>query len=677
MTQPSTLEVEGLRVSLPTLDGTQLVVRGVDLHVRRGETLCIVGESGCGKSMTSLALMNLLPRSAVREVDRLILQGEDLRGADEARIEALRGDRMAMIFQEPTTALNPAYTVGEQLIEGIRHHRKLIRRGDAVARAAELLGTCGIGQARLRLRQYPHQLSGGMRQRVMIAMALMTEPALLIADEPTTALDVTIQAQILGLLRQLQHRFDLAIILITHDFGVVSRFGDRVAVMYAGEIVETAPTETLLRQPMHPYTKALLSCMPGVRSGGSRLGYLQGQVPSLIGEVAGCQFRNRCPKAAEACARAIPQRMIAPDRYYRCVIPPAAATGSQALAEPAAAQAAKTGTSTAASAITLMDVAVIYRVRQGLFDPPKTLKALRGIALDLAPGLALGVVGESGSGKSTLARVMLGLERPRSGTVRLFGRDLGTFGRAALARTIQPVFQDPYSSLNPRRTVGATIRLPLDVHRIGTPAERDHAVERMMDLCGLPRRLASSYPAELSGGQRQRVAIASAVILRPPILICDEPTSALDVSVQSQILNLLQDLRAELGLTSVVISHDLNVIRYLADRIVVMYLGAIVEAGSARQVLQTPRHPYSQMLLATSAEAGLEAMQVSEPPSALALPSGCTYRTRCPLAMPICTEMAPPLRAVDGHDWACHLEPVGNDLDPGDRSGTMDIKQLE
>ena len=602
MTCETTLEVRGLEVSIPLLAGSLHAVRGVDLHVRRGETLCIVGESGCGKSMTSLALMGLLPPRAQRTAASIRFMGEELSGASESRMEALRGDRMAMIFQEPMTALNPAYTIGNQLVEGLLRHKRGTTHAAATARAISLLETCGIGEAGRRLNQYPHQLSGGLRQRVMIAMALMTEPSLLIADEPTTALDATIQAQILDLLKKLQQEFSLAIILITHNFEVVQRVGDRVAVMYAGEVVETGATADVLAKPTHPYTRALLSCIPSgtPRGGGERLGFLPGTVPSLVGDLQGCQFRNRCSLASAACEAAVPRRSAAAAHEYLCVIAPEQMPPRERLDAVRA-----TGTASIVAAITtpaieLRDVEVTYSISHGMFVPKGTLRALRGVNLSVFPGQVLGIVGESGSGKSTLARIVLGLEKATAGEVLLKGRAVSTHGRAARARIVQPIFQDPYSSLNPRRTLAATIRLPLEIHGMGSSADRDAAVTRMMDLCGLPARLAHALPSQVSGGQRQRVAIASALVMKPEIVVCDEPTSALDVSVQAQILNLLKDLKAELNLTYVVISHDLNVIRCLADRVAVMYLGAVVEDRPADELFAAPAHPYSRTLLSAT-----------------------------------------------------------------------------
>jgi peptide/nickel transport system ATP-binding protein len=661
MSAAPVLEVDDLAVAIPTGAGVLHPVRGIGLELARGDALCIVGESGSGKSMTALALMNLLPPRARRSARTLRLLGEELAAASEPRMRALRGDRVAMIFQEPMTALNPAYTVGEQMVEGLLYHRPGTTRARATRRAVELLETCGIAQAKLRLRQYPHQLSGGLRQRVMIAMALMSKPALLIADEPTTALDVTIQAQILALLGRLQRDFALAVILITHDLGVVRRFGHRLAVMYAGEIVETQPTEALFARPMHPYTRALLACSPTAAARarpGAKLGFLPGTPPHLVGDLAGCQFRMRCVLARPECAGSVPKHDL-DGGFYRCIIPPAAALSEAArtAAEPPAARV----TPESGPAIELAGIAVDYRVSAGLFAAARTLRALRGVDLSLRRGEVLGIVGESGCGKSTLARVMLGLERPTAGTARILGRDVVAYERRVLARAIQPVFQDPYSSLNPRKTVATIIREPLDVHGIGDGAARRAAVREMMDLCGLPARLAPAYPSQLSGGQRQRVAIASALAMKPAIVVCDEPTSALDVSVQSQILNLLQDLRAELGLTYVVISHDLAVIRHLAERIAVMYLGKIVEEGPAAEILSSPRHPYAQMLLdaslAPAARAAASAEKSSaEYPNPLAPPAGCGFHPRCPRAVERCRAEAPALEAIaPGRRSACHL----------------------
>jgi peptide/nickel transport system ATP-binding protein len=651
-----TLRAQGLEVDIALAAGTLHAVRGVDLHVARGETLCIVGESGCGKSMTALALMGLLPPRARYTATSIRLQEQEIAHAPESRLQQLRGDRMAMVFQEPMTALNPAYTIGNQLVEGLLQHQPSMTHARATARAVGLLETCGIGEAARRLHQYPHQLSGGLRQRVMIAMALMTEPDLLIADEPTTALDATIQAQILDLLKELQQKFSLAIILITHNFEVVHRIGNRVAVMYAGKIVETGTKDEVIGDPRHPYTRALLSCVPsesGYRPG-QRLGYLPGAVPSLVGTLQGCQFRERCDKAQAQCTQAIEWQTVNDAHGYQCVITPDTPWAASAGTRPANATATR-GESDAAVAIALRSVTVTYPVSNGLFAAKGRLQALRGIDLQVRSGQALGIVGESGSGKSTLARVMLGLEQPTSGDVLLMGQSVASHGRAARASIVQPIFQDPFSSLNPRRTLAATIRLPLDIHGIGTSAERDAAVARMMDLCGLPARLAQALPSQISGGQRQRVAIASALVLRPRIVICDEPTSALDVSVQAQILNLLIELRSELNLTYVVISHDLNVIRCLADRVAVMYLGSVVEERPAQALFERPAHPYSQMLLSAALHDAASTAVIGEFPNPLHPPSGCAFHPRCARAHEICHSQAPRIHLHGDGATACHF----------------------
>ena len=648
------LDVQGLTVDLPVAGGSLHAVRGVDLRVGRGETLCLVGESGSGKSMTALSLMALLPARATRQARRLALLGQDLLAADEAHMRELRGHRVAMVFQEPMTALNPAWTIGEQLVEGLLRHVPGTPRAEATARAVQLLQTCGVGEAARRLGQYPHQLSGGLRQRVMIAMALMTGPELLIADEPTTALDATIQAQILDLLRSLQREFSLALLLVTHNFEVVRRIADRVAVMYAGEVVESGPVDAVLQSPAHPYTRALLACAPSALHGG-RLASLPGTVPTLVGALSGCQFRNRCRWAEAACAAEVPQRQRADGHVYRCVRAPDApdAAASADEAHPAATAAAPAEASSV-DALAAHDLHAHYPVPLGPLRRKARLHALRGVSLRLPKGASLGIVGESGSGKSTLARMLLGLESPSGGTVSLFGRAVGDYARAERALRVQPVFQDPYGSLNPRRSVAATVRLPLDIHGIGQPSERDALVRRMLAQCGLPERLAGALPAQLSGGQRQRVAIASALVMRPGLLVCDEPTSALDVSVQAQIVNLLNDLRAELGLSLVVISHDLGVIRRLSERIAVMYLGSVVEQRRTDALFAAPAHPYTELLLSAAAPAGRSDTPGAEFPDPLAPPPGCAFHPRCPHASERCRREAPPLRALPDGEVACH-----------------------
>jgi peptide/nickel transport system ATP-binding protein len=478
----------------------------------------------------------------------------------------------------------------------------------------------------------------------MIAMALMNSPELVIADEPTTALDVTIQAQILHLLAGLQRELGMAMILITHNLGVVARVADRVAIMYAGEIVETAPTAELFAAPRHPYTRGLLDCL--------QLGSIPGMVPSLVGEVRGCAFAARCPQVQPVCRTdAPPIRQRGAGHSYRCVLRDEPRHGMET--------AAAGSVSTIGSEVMLAarNVSASYEVSAG-FLRKQTLRALRDVTLELRKGEIFALVGESGCGKSTLARVLLGLLRADTGAVQLSGEPLSGF--KPLARRVQPVFQDPYSSLNPRKTVAEIIRRPLDLHRIGTPAERRRELARMMELTGLPERLAGAYPNQISGGQRQRVAIARAIIMKPEIVLCDEPTSALDVSVQSQILKLLLELRDELGLTYLFITHDLSVVRQLATRIAVMYLGEIVEIGDARSVLDAPRHPYTRALLESvmtvAPGAGVPDTRIGHSfPNPLDIPSGCAFHPRCPAAMPECSGAVPLATRHDAVTVRCHL----------------------
>jgi len=654
------LTVADLRVDIPLARGVLHPVRGVSFELARGETLGIVGESGCGKSLTALALMGLLPPAARVSAAALALGGTDLLTLSQARYaREVRGSRMAMIFQEPMTSLNPVYTIGRQLTEAMRLHRACTR-AEATERAAHLLERVGISGARRRLNQYPHQLSGGQRQRVMIAMALMNEPELLIADEPTTALDVTIQAEILRLLAQLREELGMALVLITHNLGIVSRIADRVAVMYAGEVVESGPTTELFADPLHPYTRGLLASVPqpGATAPGSRLGSIRGIVPSLIGEIGGCAFRARCDHARDACVETPPNRAPTAGRAYRCVMEPAEARAAMPAAGEGGVETGRTP-----EAVTLLaahDLACHFSVKPGLFAKPQRLSAVNGVSLELKRGEVLALVGESGCGKTTLARMLLGLLPPDEGRVTLDGADVSTLDHRAVARKVQPIFQDPYSSLNPRHTIGEIIRRPLDVHALGEPRERGERVEEMMARVGLPRRLTHSYPNQLSGGQRQRAAIARAIIMRPEIVVCDEPTSALDVSVQSQILNLLKDLRDSLELSYLLITHDLAVVEHMADRVAVMYLGEIVETGGASEIFRAPRHPYTQALLASALTvtpaAGIPDNRMGGTfPNPLEPPSGCKFHPRCPAAMAVCSSRAPAVTGTHDAFVRCHL----------------------
>ena len=653
---PSVIDVAGLSVDIATPLGPLHALRDVTFSIRRGETLALVGESGCGKTMTSLAVMGLLPAAAQRSAIRLSLEGRDLLTADRKTLEHLRGARMSMVFQDPMTSLNPVYTVGNQLEEIYLYHNRGSRR-QARERAEFMLNRVGISAPQERMRQYPHQLSGGLRQRVVIAMALMCEPALIIADEPTTALDVTIQAQILHLLKDLQREFDTALMLITHDMGIVARVADQVAVMYAGRIVEQGRTANVFATPRHPYTQALLRCIPNPQQDGS-LGSIPGRVPSLIGDTPGCLFRNRCGFAMADCAtQDISLHSVGEGHGVRCLLAPAERKAAAATVVPIATPPRR---ETSAVALACRDLGRTFHLRQGLFGKTRDLHAVQDVTLDLRRGEVLAIVGESGSGKTTLARMLLGLLPATSGAVMLDGKPITDYSAHDIARRIQPIFQDPYSSLNPRKTVHQIVSAPLQVHALEHGDERRRRVDEMLDKVGLSRRQGQSYPNQLSGGQRQRVAIARALVMKPTIVVCDEPTSALDVSVQAQILNLLSDLRRELGVTYLFISHDLAVVRHMADRVAVMYLGRIVESGRAADIFDDPRHPYARALLASALtpdpQLKLPDVQLAQGfPGMFAPGAGCQFRPRCPQASGLCASAAPPAIREGERMVECHL----------------------
>jgi len=601
MDDTSLLHIDDLDVTLPTAAGPLRAVRGMNLSLRKGEALGIVGESGSGKSMTALALMRLLPPGARLRAGALRYAGHDLEAMPDADFAAqIAGRGIAMIFQEPMTSLNPVYTIERQMTE------LMVRDGASAARAREralyLLDRVKVPDPAHRLRSYPHQLSGGQRQRVMIAMALMTEPQLLIADEPTTALDVTVQAQILELLAELRQEFGMAMILITHDLAVVANAVDRVMVMYGGQPLESGPARTVLGDPRHPYTRGLLECAPGKAGRHARLNAIPGIVPSLVDPLPGCVFGPRCAHATAECRNGdIARTPRDAQGWFRCLHP-------QAAAQPAIATRANTADTGVAqpparpSADIVLSATHITRTfsqRKGIFGKPYQVRAVDDASLQVAHGETVAVVGESGSGKSTLARILLGLDDPDQGEVRLDGRPVAGLSAAERARLVQPVFQDPYSSLNPRRPVGEIVARPLALHGEAGAADLRRETLRMLERVGLPQRVIHSYPNQLSGGQRQRVAIARALILRPRLLLCDEPTSALDVSVQAQILNLLQDLQEEFGLSMLFITHDIGVVRKIADRVAVMRDGRIVETGPAGTVLERPSHDYTALLLSS------------------------------------------------------------------------------
>jgi peptide/nickel transport system ATP-binding protein len=665
------LEVRDLRTYIDARRGVVKALDGVTFSVRRGETLGLVGESGSGKSMTCLSILRLVPQPGGRIVGgELIFDGEDLLAKSDEEMRRLRGSRIAMILQDPMASLNPALTVGEQIAETVRLHRGL--RGRVLdQRVLELLRQVRISDPEHRVHAYPHQLSGGIRQRVAGAIAISCQPSLLIADEPTTSLDVTIQAQYLRLLKEIQRATNLALVFVTHDLGIVAKLCDRVAVMYAGRIVETGTTRDIFTEPRHPYTIGLLSCLPTLRRGRARLTAIDGQPPDLASVPPGCSFAPRCRLAEPPCHESRPALEPAGrDRLVACrrSDDTATAAGRDALTL------TTIGVASPEPELPVGDVVLEARALTKHFPLSRgsifgrtigTVKAVDGVDFVLRRGETLGVVGESGCGKTTTGRLVLNLERPTSGAVSfrgrelpsLRGRDLGEYRRA-----VQAVFQDPYSSLNPRLTIRTTVGEPLARTRPDlTKAEIGERIAESLTRVGLRPRVADDYPHELSGGQRQRVALARALTTSPECIVLDEAVSALDVSIRAQVMNLLREIQARLGVSYFFIAHDLAVVRYVSTRIGVMYLGKLVETAPSDELYAHPLHPYTQVLLdnalpAHPDETRDEVILRGEIPSAFDPPAGCRFHPRCPRALPVCGETEPPLaERAPGHHVACHL----------------------
>ncbi len=670
---PWLLEIEDLHVHFVTTRGVVRAVEGVSWKVRPGEVVALVGESGCGKSVSSLAVMRLLAKPAGRVVHgRILFEGRDLLKLSEDEMREIRGRDISMIFQEPMTSLNPVLTIGFQIMEPLLIHMGM----DMVAarkRAIELLQMVGIPDPDRRLEQYPHQFSGGMRQRVMIAIGLACNPKLIIADEPTTALDVTIQAQILSLMRDLSRDLGIALVVITHNLGVVARYADRVNVMYAARMAEQGSAADVFRQPLHPYTAGLLRSVPRLdQPRGARLETIEGSPPNLLDPPAGCRFAPRCAARQEACVQTLPELMqVAEHRYSACLrggeMLQKGATGL-GLQEAAAASSTVKAIEQSNPLLqvsrlkTFFDVNVGFR---GLRGKHAVVRAVDDLSFDVFRGETVGLVGESGCGKTTVGRTLLRLEESTGGSMKFDGEDVTRADGRQLQtyrRKIQVIFQDPYSSLNPRMTIGQIIAEPMLVYKL--QPNRAAAMARVHELLkqvGLFEYMAERYPHELSGGQRQRVGIARALAMEPSFIVCDEPVSALDVSIQAQIINLLEDLQKKFNLTYLFIAHDLAVVRHISDRVIVMYLGKVMEIADRDTLYADPLHPYTQALLdaVPIPDPALEARRShkvlgGEVPSPLAPPSGCVFHTRCPRATPECSRQVPELREVKArHHAAC------------------------
>jgi peptide/nickel transport system ATP-binding protein len=663
------LSARNLVIDVPSEHGMTRLVDGVSFDVYPHEVFGLVGESGSGKSMTMLAVMGLLPDPVRLTSGEVILRGRDLTRLSFEEMRSVRGKSMSMVFQDPMTSLNPVLRIGPQIAETVRLHNRTFGREQIRARVIELLDLVGIPDPERRYQQFPNEFSGGMRQRVMIAIAMANDPDLLIADEPTTALDVTIQAQVLKVLARVREKTGAAMVLITHDLGLVAETANRVAVMYGGRLMEQAPVESIFGEPCHPYTVGLISSLPRLDRSVAELYSIPGQVPNLARRPSGCVFHPRCAmaKGRSPCSNELPAlREIVPSHRSACHF--AEETGrfereaAASLLEPHGVRESRSSSDQVHPALKVEGLTKDFQIRRRKGWGHDQLRAVRDVSFSLSNGRTLGLVGESGCGKSTLGRLILRLIEPSAGAIWLKGDDISTMRPSRLRakrKELQVVFQDPYASLDPRMTIHEVIAEPL---RINGRYSAERVIE-LLGYVGLSPDVAMRRPPEFSGGQRQRIAIARALALGPEVMVLDEAVSALDVSIQAQVINLLKSLQRKLGLSFLFISHDLSVVHHISDDVAVMYLGKLIEFGSRDQVFANPAHPYTQALLSAipvpdpaRAKAASRIVLAGDIPNPLSPPSGCAFRTRCFKATDYCAQVEPQLieRTGPTHLSACH-----------------------
>ncbi len=667
--RPPVLELQNASISYFTRAGEINVVPDISFRLAQGEALGLVGESGCGKSTVAFAIMRYLGGAGRLTRGKILFEGRDMGRMSDAELRSIRGSKMAMVYQDPMSSLNPVMPVGRQLMEVPMIHQDA-GEAEAKARALAMLGEVNLPDPQSVFERYPHQLSGGQQQRVVIAMALMSEPSLLVMDEPTTGLDVTVEAAVLDLVARLRAKHNSAIVFISHNLGTVVRICDRIGVMYAGELAEEGAIGAVFRNPRHPYTRGLLDCIPvlGSDKRSAPLLPIPGQVPPALNRPKGCVFAPRCSYAdpGRCTTSRIPTLEVSgePGHRVQCV--------REAELPPYARPVAQAHTVAAAKAPTAMleisGLKKTYRQSGGLFDRSGgyDVKALNDVSMSAPKGTTLAIVGESGCGKSTLAKVLTGLEQATGGRVRVAGVELADKAVEArsidVKRSLQMVFQNPDSTLNPSHSIGYAIERSLRrLKRLAGGQMRGEA-RRLMEVVKLPADFVQRKPRQLSGGQKQRVAIARALAGDPDLMVADEPVSALDVSVQAAIINLLIEIQKTRDATLVFISHDLSVVRYLADQVAVMYLGKIVEFGSVEDVFSPPYHPYTEALLSAVPVPDPDIKQTrvileGSIPSATDLPAGCPFATRCPRKVgAICDDTPPPEQTTaSGHRIACHI----------------------